>query len=150
MSAPKRIQRRRAAGWRMPDGARYVGRPTVFGNPAVIERSVLDRSQWIVWAGDIGPRVASVTSLTAARQAAVDTFRDWVTSGQGLVASGPGPEAEMTSAYTWQHRDLHERLHELAGRDLACWCPLDQPCHADVLLELANQTTTHLDTQETR
>ena len=27
---------------------------------------------------------------------------------------------------------------ELAGKDLACWCPLDQPCHADVLLELAN------------
>jgi hypothetical protein len=26
----------------------------------------------------------------------------------------------------------------LRGRDLACWCPLDQPCHADVLLELAN------------
>lgn len=29
-------------------------------------------------------------------------------------------------------------LRELAGKDLACWCPLDQPCHADVLLELAN------------
>ena len=28
---------------------------------------------------------------------------------------------------------------ELGGKDLACWCPLDQPCHADVLLELANQ-----------
>lgn len=27
----------------------------------------------------------------------------------------------------------------LAGRNLACWCRLDQPCHADVLLELANQ-----------
>ncbi len=27
---------------------------------------------------------------------------------------------------------------ELAGRDLACWCPLDGPCHADVLLEVAN------------
>jgi hypothetical protein len=27
---------------------------------------------------------------------------------------------------------------ELAGRDLACWCRPDQPCHADVLLELAN------------
>lgn len=26
----------------------------------------------------------------------------------------------------------------LRGRDLACWCPLDQPCHADVLLEIAN------------
>jgi len=29
---------------------------------------------------------------------------------------------------------------DLAGKDLACWCPLDQPCHADVLLELANPT----------
>lgn len=27
---------------------------------------------------------------------------------------------------------------ELGGYDLACWCPLDQPCHADVLLEIAN------------
>ena len=27
---------------------------------------------------------------------------------------------------------------ELAGRDLACWCPLDVACHADVLLEVAN------------
>ena len=27
---------------------------------------------------------------------------------------------------------------ELRGKDLACWCPLGQPCHADVLLEIAN------------
>jgi hypothetical protein len=27
---------------------------------------------------------------------------------------------------------------DLAGRDLACWCPLDQPCHADILLRMAN------------
>jgi hypothetical protein len=31
---------------------------------------------------------------------------------------------------------------ELAGRDLACWCPLDQPCHADVLLMVANANAT--------
>jgi Domain of unknown function (DUF4326) len=29
---------------------------------------------------------------------------------------------------------------ELAGRDLACWCPLDEPCHADVLLRVANES----------
>lgn len=29
-------------------------------------------------------------------------------------------------------------LSPLAGKNLACWCSLDQPCHADVLLELAN------------
>lgn len=26
----------------------------------------------------------------------------------------------------------------LGGKNLACWCPLDQPCHADVLLKIAN------------
>ena len=30
---------------------------------------------------------------------------------------------------------------ELRGKTLMCWCPLDQPCHADVLLELANEAT---------
>ena len=38
-------------------------------------------------------------------------------------------------------RHLHaigQNLHALKGCNLACWCPLDQPCHADVLLELAN------------
>jgi len=29
-------------------------------------------------------------------------------------------------------------IAELRGKNLACWCPLDAPCHADVLLELAN------------
>jgi hypothetical protein len=28
---------------------------------------------------------------------------------------------------------------ELRGKNLACWCRLDQPCHADVLLEIANR-----------
>lgn len=31
-----------------------------------------------------------------------------------------------------------DRFPELRGHDLACWCPLDEPCHADVLLEMAN------------
>ncbi len=30
-------------------------------------------------------------------------------------------------------------MAKLRGKDLACWCPLDQPCHADVLLEAANR-----------
>ncbi|MDR6971242.1 DUF4326 domain-containing protein [Leifsonia shinshuensis] len=31
-----------------------------------------------------------------------------------------------------------EIREQLAGKNLACWCPLDQPCHADILLEVAN------------
>ncbi len=30
-------------------------------------------------------------------------------------------------------------VHELAGKDLACWCPPGAPCHADVLLRYANR-----------
>lgn len=30
-------------------------------------------------------------------------------------------------------------IPDLRGKNLACWCPLDAPCHADVLLELANR-----------
>ena len=34
--------------------------------------------------------------------------------------------------------DIRGSLHELRGKDLVCWCaPL--PCHADILLELANK-----------
>jgi uncharacterized protein DUF4326 len=34
---------------------------------------------------------------------------------------------------------------ELAGRDLACWCPLDALCHADVLLTIANHPDEQVD-----
>ena len=40
---PKRIQRKRTKGWKMPDGAVYVGRPTKWGNPySVSPNSKLD------------------------------------------------------------------------------------------------------------
>ena len=34
--------------------------------------------------------------------------------------------------------DLEALRRDLMGHDLACWCPVGQPCHADVLLKLAN------------
>ncbi len=58
------------------------------------------------------------TDLASARASAARRFRD-------LVHLGLAPSAAEIRA-------------ELAGKDLACWCPLDQPCHADVLLEIAN------------
>ncbi|MET4341979.1 DUF4326 domain-containing protein [Bradyrhizobium sp. RT9a] len=30
-------------------------------------------------------------------------------------------------------------VSSLRGKNLACWCSLDQPCHADVLLDVANK-----------
>jgi Domain of unknown function (DUF4326) len=59
-------------------------------------------------------------------------------SGHDLLV---GDRAHAVALYRgWLlHRKRSENLvPELRGHDLACWCPLDQPCHADVLLELAN------------
>ena len=36
--------------------------------------------------------------------------------------------------------NLENWLESLRGMNLACWCPLDKSCHADILLELANAT----------
>jgi hypothetical protein len=41
--------------------------------------------------------------------------------------------------YVLASPDLQEKVRrELRGKKLACWCALDEPCHADVLLEIAN------------
>jgi hypothetical protein len=62
------------------------------------------------------------------RGAETQTVREVVITAELAVALyriAFTPDAEMARA-------------DFIGRDLACWCPLDQPCHADVLLELAN------------
>jgi hypothetical protein len=54
-----------------------------------------------------------------------------------------GDRVACVAAYRWalEQGELPFTIaavrRELAGRDLACWCPLDQPCHADVLMEVA-------------
>lgn len=58
------------------------------------------------------------------RAAAVAKFREFVEMNQGMIAYDQ-----------WRLSTIRA---ELAGKDLACWCPLSEPCHADVLLELAN------------
>jgi hypothetical protein len=96
---PVRIQRKRTKGWKMPEGAVYVGRPTMWGNHHRIG----------------APNPYNGDPMSAAD--AVDNFRYFI--------------ERVADPITFD-------LSELRGKDLACWCPLDQPCHADVLLELAN------------
>lgn len=54
-------------------------------------------------------------------RAAVEKFRFWVS-----VEPLAFPSRE-------------EIRYELGHKNLACWCPPNQPCHADVLLEIANR-----------
>lgn len=49
------------------------------------------------------------------------------------------PDAETAVECFEGMYGLIDDLDQLRGKDLACWCPLDQPCHADILLEWANR-----------
>jgi hypothetical protein len=52
-----------------------------------------------------------------------------------------GPERVVAAYERWllTQPDLLAQLPDLRGKRLACYCPLDKPCHADVLARLANQ-----------
>ncbi|MEU4558569.1 DUF4326 domain-containing protein [Actinoplanes sp. NPDC023936] len=114
---PKRIQRRRTAGWRMPETAVYVGRPTIYGNPF---RAGVDFC---------GPTIECLYTPAGL----VAKFRTW------LAATELHPlfwDSNLITAHIALKAAL--KRGDLTGRDLACWCPPGQPCHADVLLEVAN------------
>lgn len=46
---------------------------------------------------------------------------------------------ERWQAMLKQWPSAHDDLAPLRGKNLACWCRPGQPCHADVLLEIANR-----------
>jgi len=119
---PKRIQRKRTKGWKMPEGAIYVGRPTKWGNPFYHAARF----------------VGIETALSCYKECAEGIFDP---SHFKTMPDGPFHVA-CVDAEDWiaQFRDgpAEEIKRELRGKDLACWCAADQPCHADVLLEIAN------------
>ena len=55
------------------------------------------------------------------------------------AANSRGLICTRLPGHTGRHAAADRIRNELAGSDLACWCPLGQPCHADVLLEIANR-----------
>ena len=117
MSKPKRIQRKRTKGWRMPSNAVSITRPGKFGNPFTASEC----------------RAAGYEGTDEEIKArCVKAFRAWLCDKDGWL-NWDGPEAEKAK------QAILDGLPQLQGKDLACWCALDKPCHADVLIELANK-----------
>jgi hypothetical protein len=104
----KRIQRRRAKDWRMPKGAVYVGRPTKWGNPFEVGKD-----------GD--------------RDRCVELYA-MLAGGRLCLSKGAASVDKQKQVFA----AMADASQELRGKDLACWCPLDKWCHADVLLAIAN------------
>jgi len=119
MTAPVRLQLSRRKGFDLQahslatNGltAVNVARPTSWGN------------LWTVGLRACGCRSAGECDHNQFRVAtaaeAVEAYRAW-------AAGWKNPRGRLG------------HLHELRGKNLACWCAPDAPCHADVLLELAN------------
>lgn len=121
---PKRVQMSRQRPWRRdhPDAV-IVARPSKWGNPI----SLLD----------VGGQYPSLDDVQVARLVVHD-FRALAERGELRLPNWRHAGGQRGPVH-WTYPSLAEIRAELAGRDLACWCPLDEPCHGDVLLELANQ-----------
>lgn len=109
---PARIQRKRTKDWTMPENTVYVGRPSRWGNPwcvgKAIDRQAVKKWDW---------RFKDLAYITPNAEDAMRKF-----------AVALGLDDCMIAVVR----------RELKGKNLACWCPPGAPCHADVLIEIAN------------
>jgi hypothetical protein len=107
-----RITLSRAKGWKLPPNTIVVARGPgrIFGNPFTVA-------------------AAKEAGCRDPQRAVVDAFRDWLAGN--FWACGEDRYEEQRAA-------ILDRLPELRGKNLACWCKPGTPCHADVLIELAN------------
>ncbi|WP_237480769.1 DUF4326 domain-containing protein [Lichenibacterium dinghuense] len=109
MAEPVRIRLSRARGF----GLQALSRATN-GLPAIVVARPSrwgNPHRWQSCPADIGP-------ANWARGAAVDAFQEDLRAGRLRFT-------------------CEEVRAELAGHNIACWCPLDGPCHGDVLLDIA-------------
>jgi hypothetical protein len=149
---PQRIQLSREKGWRKPEGTVVVSRPSKWGNPFGYRKDTglarvpaIDGGAW-EYEGRIsadGARhdyhhpdgqvtVCHVRYMTRAET--VETYERLITGNlsPSMVSAGFRLDRRKITA-----EDIRR---DLAGKNLACWCPLWAPCHADVLLRIANAT----------
>lgn len=130
---PQRVQLRRTRGWRKPPDTVVVARPSKWGNPFRVARGEdlipLDNGEspggeWHLMCSDSWTHqdyvVEAWPTEAEAIAAAVRRFRYWATEAPG------------------HYDNILRHVEVLRGKNLACWCPLDGECHADVLLEIAN------------
>lgn len=112
--APRRVRLSRSKGWRMPPNTIKVDRTTKWGNPFVV--------------GEHGTRE--------------ECFQRFAYLLNGLICLGFGKDkdgvwhGDKQQAY---HKHVTKNRHLLIGKNLACWCPANAKCHADILLDVAHK-----------
>lgn len=128
-TSPQRIRLRRTKGWRLPEGAVVAARPSKWGNPISVAQ------------------VKDQYPSLSKRQIATLTVRHFERIARRGSFSSPNWRFRggRRGPITWTYPSIDDIRAELGGRDLACWCPLEDgegnrvPCHADVLLAISNR-----------
>lgn len=138
MTAPVRLQLSRKKGFDLRRASREangldvvnVARPSRWGNPFVAASDAHDFQSKVI----TGPSTFVLLDSPWDASGVVEMYRQWLAEEpvadpiDGATLEGPYMPEPPYLSLIWK----------LRGRNLACWCPLDAPCHADVLLELAN------------
>lgn len=156
---PERVQLSRRKGWRMPQGAVSVARPTKWGNPFGYRKhtglcrvpAALGDGEW-EYEGRVSAdgmqhdyhhpdgrvTVCHVRYMTMAE--IVETYRRALTGDLTPAMRSASPSGRLLKV------TVDDVRRDLAGKSLACWCALPAPgqpdlCHGAVLLEVASTTT---------
>jgi hypothetical protein len=107
-----RVQRKRTKGYKLPENTKCVNRGTKWGNPFKV---LFEAGYWVVRDKDGNYYGRLYTEKEGASEKAVECYIGWIDGQIGLKKLD---------------------LNELKGKNLACFCSLSDPCHADYLLEL--------------
>lgn len=142
---PKRIQLHRSKGWRKPENTISVARPTKWGNPFTIggtngmarRPGAISGLEWEFENRISAPGLRHTYHHNKGRITHCVTENLTAEMAVILFTEALNNEPAHLDYVPRQFIAMRDSLHELKGKNLACWCPLDQPCHADVLLELA-------------
>ena len=122
MEKPIRVQRKRTKGYKLPENTVCVTRGTPFGNPFKVE-TALDGLFFI------SCRIWNLVYIK--RENCPDFYTHKFDAINGSIECFKIAMKDYRPAI----------LSQLRGKNLACFCPLNQPCHADHLLEIANEPT---------
>ncbi len=126
MSQPVRIQRKRTKGFKMPAGSVSITRPGNWGNPFTVEE---EKEELIIQQEKVDGFYSPALVEKKARERVVQKFHDMMADPYSHKVL---PQIRERFIY------MRTNLEQLTGKDVGCFCSLDQQCHGDVLLKLAN------------
>lgn len=131
---PQRIQRSRKKGFKTPPNTTYVGRPSNWANPYQIRYDKVD-NQWVVFDEREFP-MRKVNESNVNKFESKEAAHEFAVSSFGREYFGYKHGDTITDYYFAMA--MYDSAQELKGKNLSCWCGEEVACHADVLLEVAN------------